>query len=238
MSNVVSVMLWVHVVFGALAVMSGSLSMVVRKGGHMHMRAGQVVVLSRILSSLLGAVIGAMKYETLLITAQAGVLATTLLLSGLRIVRSRTFTHFGCVALCAVSALNTVGLFVCAGIALASLDGVLFGFGSAEYLFLATIASAALFADVRQLRGRVRTFHHRIAAHLWRMCIGFFIAVGSAFTGPGSAAFPDALRTSGLLSLPEMLVIGAMLVWLTRTLFSKSWRNARSLSNPLNQEEI
>jgi hypothetical protein len=50
------------------------------------------------------------------------------------------------------------------------------------------------------------------------MCIGFFIAAGSAFTGPGASVFPDAVRNSGVLSLPELTIMLLMLFWLWKTL--------------------
>ena len=50
------------------------------------------------------------------------------------------------------------------------------------------------------------------------MCIGFFIAAGSAFTGPGASAFPEAVRDSGILSLPELIIVLLMFLWLWKTL--------------------
>jgi len=50
------------------------------------------------------------------------------------------------------------------------------------------------------------------------MCIGFFIAAGSAFTGPGASAFPQAVQDSGILSLPELTIMLLMLFWLWKTL--------------------
>jgi hypothetical protein len=50
------------------------------------------------------------------------------------------------------------------------------------------------------------------------MCIGFFIAAGSAFTGPGASAFPEVVQRSGILSLPELTIVLLMLFWLWKTL--------------------
>ncbi len=51
---------------------------------------------------------------------------------------------------------------------------------------------------------------------LWRMGLALFIAVGSAFGGPGAAVFPDFVRESGALVLPEVLVLLASLYFFIR----------------------
>jgi hypothetical protein len=51
--------------------------------------------------------------------------------------------------------------------------------------------------------------------HLWRMCTGLFIAVGSFFLGQPQV-FPVAVRNSGLLVVPTLLVIVSLGYWLFR----------------------
>ena len=92
------------------------------------------------------------------------------------------------------------------------------GFPAENYFFLAGMAGLAVVADASLLVRRDVSDRHRIARHLWRMCFGFFIAAGSAFTGPGASAFPDWLRESGVLSAPELIIMILMIFWLVRTL--------------------
>ncbi|MEN8875121.1 MAG: hypothetical protein ABF285_13770 [Pacificibacter sp.] len=94
----------------------------------------------------------------------------------------------------------------------------LFGFAAADYFFLFAMAAVVCGGDARMIFGAKISNKLRIAQHLLRMCIGFFIAAGSAFTGPGASAFPQAVRDSGLLSLPELTIVLLMLFWLWRTL--------------------
>jgi hypothetical protein len=216
-----------HILAGAIAVGMGALTFAARKGAASHVNAGRVFTASMGLSSLLGAALGLIKFETFYITFHAGVLGMTLVLSGWLLARMRTgqrsvvFVGIG-----AVNFLNTAGLIAAGFWALKGAEQVLYGFAAADYFFLAGIAGVAAVNDFGILLRKHLSDKHRIAQHLWRMCIGFFIAAGSAFTGPGAGIFPDALRDSGILSLPELAIILLMLFWLLRILFGKERRAA------------
>ena len=115
-------------------------------------------------------------------------------------------------------ALNALGLLAAGWCATTLPDARLYGFAAADYFFLFGMAAVAFVGDVKMIFGRQISNKQRIAQHLVRMCIGFFIAAGSAFTGPGASAFPEAVQDSGLLSLPELTIILLMLFWLWKTL--------------------
>ena len=93
-------------------------------------------------------------------------------------------------------------------------DTRLYSFAAEDYFFLFGLAAIAFAGDVRLIFGTRITNRHRIAQHLVRICIGFFIAPGSAFTGPGAYAFPEVVQNSGILSLPELAIELFMLFWL------------------------
>lgn len=208
-----------HVALGTLAVGMGAVALVVRKGRKVHIGAGRVFVFSMGLSSLLGATLGFLKYETLWITFFAGILGATLVASGVLAVRIHAPGAKKCfVAIAGVNALNAAGLLVAGWCATTLPDGRLYDFAATDYFFLFGMSAIAAVGDVRMTIGRVITGGHRIAQHLTRMCIGFFIAAGSAFTGPGASAFPEVLQQSGILSLPELMIILLMLFWLWKTL--------------------
>lgn len=111
------------------------------------------------------------------------------------------------------AALVAVGLY-----AQGQTGGELFGFAAEDYFLLSGMAIIAVFGDASLIFRKSLSDKHRIARHLWRMCLGFFIAAGSAFTRPGASAFPEAVRDSGVLSLPELLIFVALVFWLARTL--------------------
>ena len=208
-----------HVSLGTLAVAVGAIALGARKGRKVHVNAGRVFVFSMGLASLLGAVLGAIRYETFWITFHAGILGTTLVASGvlaIRIRRQGAKILFATVA--AVNALNAAALFGAGWYATTLPDARLYGFAAEDYFFLFGMAALAFGGDVRMILGSRITDRHRVAQHLVRMCIGFFIAAGSAFTGPGASAFPEAVRNSGVLSLPELTIVLLMLFWLWKTL--------------------
>jgi uncharacterized membrane protein YfcA len=118
-----------------------------------------------------------------------------------------------------VNFLNTAGLIAAGFCALTLPEQTLRGFAAADYFFLAGMAGVAFVNDFVILLRKTLSDRHRIAQHVWRMCIGFFIAAGSAFTGPGASIFPETVRNSGILSLPELTIIMLMLFWLFRILF-------------------
>lgn len=217
-----------HVALGTLAVAMGAVALGSRKGRKVHVSAGRVFVITMGLSSLLGAALGALKYETFWITFHAGILGACLVASGVLAVRirarnaRRAFT-----AIAGVNALNAAGLFAAGWCATTLPDARLYGFAAEDYFFLFGMAAISAVGDLRVLFARQISNAHRIAQHLVRMCIGFFIAAGSAFTGPGASAFPEVLQNSGLLSLPELTIILLMLFWLWRTLRRPGPRAAR-----------
>jgi hypothetical protein len=211
--------LFAHVTLGTLAVIVGAIALGSRKGRNVHVSAGRVFVVSMGLSSVLGAILGALKYETFWITFHAGILGATLVASGVLAVRIRARGAKRLfIAIAGLNSLNAAALFIAGWYATTLPDAHLYGFAAEDYFFLFGMAAIACGGDVRITFGTQISDRHRIAQHLLRMCIGFFIAAGSAFTGPGATVFPDAVRNSGTLSLPELTIMLLMLFWLWKTL--------------------
>lgn len=222
MLNLVTVITLAHIASGTIAVAMGAITFAARKGATSHVNAGRVFTVAMGLSSFLGAMLGLIKCETFYITFHAGVLGMTLVLSGWLLAKARTghrgalFVTIGCINL-----LNTAALVAAGSWASTLPEQTLLGFAATDYFFLAVMAGVALINDVIVLLSKTLSYKHRIAQHLWRMCIGFFIAAGSAFTGPGASIFSEAIRNSGVLSLPELTIILLMLFWLYRILRGK-----------------
>ena len=211
--------LFVHVALGTVAVFMGAIALGSRKGRKVHVGAGRVFVISIGVASVLGALLGALKYDMFWITFHAGILGATLVASGVLAARiGAPGIKKWFIAIAGVNALNAAALFGAGWYATTMPDARLFGFAAGDYFFLFGMAAVACVGDGGMIFGAQASNRHRIAQHLSRMCIGFFIAAGSAFTGPGASVFPDAVRGSGALSLPELAIVLLMLFWLWKTL--------------------
>lgn len=90
---------------------------------------------------------------------------------------------------------------------------------AAPVLLFGAIALSAGAADFRAMRDGLAG-RRRIARHLWRMGLAFWIATASFFLGQAKV-FPEALRNSGLLPIPVVLVLIAVLYWTVRVSFAK-----------------
>lgn len=219
----VGIIVSAHVGFGAIAVAAGAFALGARKGAAIHIGAGRTFAVTMILSSALGAVLGLVKMDEFYITFHAGVLGVTLILGSWLTARTKGLRLSGAsLAVGIVNFLNLTALIAAGAHALSLPGGLLWGFHGANYFFLAGMAGIAALGDTSLLFRKTLSDRHRVARHLWRMCLGFFIAAGSAFTGPGAKAFPEALRNSGILSAPEFIILALMLFWLARTLLRRS----------------
>lgn len=222
MLDTLNATIFLHVGLGTLAVLAGAVALIVRKGASIHISAGRLFVALMALTSGLGGMLGLIKADSLYITFHASILALTLILSGW--LTARFGAHMGRAQLVTglVNIANTAALIVIGAKAQSTIDGAFYGFPAEDYFFLAGMAGIVAIFDFSLILRQPLSERQRIARHLWRMCLAFFIAAGSAFTGPGASAFSEEIQNSGLLSLPELIIILLMLLWLARTLFQRS----------------
>ena len=100
-----------------------------------------------------------------------------------------------------------------------SLDGEPF---QAAFVFAAVAALAAA-GDLRLiLRGGIFGAQ-RITRHLWRMCVALFIAAASLFLGQPNV-FPESVRGSFILFVPEIAILGLLIFWLIRVRFTNGFK--------------
>ena len=209
---------WIHIASGALAVLAGAWALVARKGRQQHRRGGQVFAASMALSAATGATIGLL-VPNQRITFFAGLLTLYLIGTGVLAARRKSQSaSWPEAGLAVTAAVLAATLLTMAWLASGSADGNYAGYPAVAYGFLGGIALIGCGFDARRLVTwrRVPELRSRISQHLWRMSVAFFIAAGSAFTGPGAGAFPEWLRASGALSIPEPAILLVMLFWLVR----------------------
>lgn len=228
MPNLLPMIIMLHVGAGVVAVAAGAGALLWRKGGRRHVTAGRVFLGTMLFSAGAGALLGLSDADAYYITFHAGVLATTLIISGALSARAHAGsfgvpsiipTIIPTIIIGGVNLANAAALLFAGVVATGQPEFLLFGFHAEDYFFLSAMAILAVIGDATLWFRRPLPERHRIARHLWRMGLGFFIAAGSAFTGPGAKVFPQEIRESGILSAPEFIILALIIFWLARTLF-------------------
>ena len=90
----------------------------------------------------------------------------------------------------------------------------------AIYSFTFLVAMAAL-GDARLVQTGGVTGVRRIGRHLWRMCLGLALALGSAFTNGLPRLLPKTMHIPLiLLFIPQLSALILMIFWMIRVRFT------------------
>ena len=229
--NGLSPLLLVHIFSATIGLLSGFLSMLVRKGSGLHRVAGQAFFVSMLTMSS-SAVIYAVFIHPIRINVVAGSLTFYLVATGWWSGRRRAAgtgafdrLAFGLIIIVALIA------FASSIQAAASPERAINGVPVFAFLIFGAGTIFAIRSDVRLFRSGGVTGSARIARHLYRMSFALLIAVFSLFPGQGKL-FPTSWKQSGLLLLPHVLIVVSMLVW-RRRLRGKT-RSADLVAQPHN----
>lgn len=196
--------------------------MVFRKGSGPHRVAGTVFVLAMLFMAASASVLAAMKSLPDMVI---GGLLTIYLIATAWMAARRKDGETGAFEIGAfVAALACgIGIFT---FALLTAFGVIKAknpyIAIAYYSFSGVMALAAV-ADLSVILRRGLSGAQRIARHLWRMCLGLIIAVGS-FAAQGSKVLPPAVRDPQVLFASMIVVLIVMLYWLARVLFTNWYK--------------
>ncbi len=216
-----------HIVAGALGLLSGFGALSVAKGGRVHRKVGMLFVVTMITMALMGAIIAAVYGVAPFGNIPIALLTTYLVITALYTVRPpaigtrRLDLSLMLLALAVGSALFTFGF-----VAVASPTGTLRGFPAPPFFIFGAITMLSIVGDVRMIRsGGVQVLRGapRLARHLWRMCTALLIAAFSFFIGQAQV-IPEPIRIIPLLIIPPLAVLGAMLYWLWRVRVRRTLR--------------
>jgi hypothetical protein len=217
-----SPLLWFHIGGGAIGLLSGFLTLALRKGSRRHRVAGKVFAVSMICMAGAAAWLAVMKSQPS--NVLAGTLTVYFVATAWATVRRRAgeISKFDWMALLVPLAVGAV--MVTNGIqALNSPTGSKYGVPAGMHFLLGAIALSAAAGDVRMLlRGGVFGTQ-RIARHLWRMCFGLWIAAGSVFLAR-QQLFPAFLRNTGALYFLTALPLVMMVFWLVRIRWTSAYK--------------
>ena len=201
--------LYSHIGAGLVALASGAVAAIAKKGATVHRSAGKVFFASMLVMASIGAAVSPFldppKWTNVIAGLFTLYLVVTGYLSGARksetsLVRQLTF---------AAAAAITTGAFAIAMNADRASDA------APAYVF-AIICSLAAGGDLRLIIRGAPPSAKRVARHLWRMSFAFALAAGSLFLGQPQV-FPEAAR--GLLFIPVVAVLGFMSFWIVRMRF-------------------
>lgn len=212
---------WIHVVAGSLAIVSGYVAVFVKKGAAVHRCSGMLFVVSMVAMAVTGAVMAALNAE--LINVLAGSVTTYLVLTALTTVR-RPAGGSRRLDLALMLLGLAVGLFgIGVGVWSVAHPMGTEGVPPALPFIFGTIALLSGASDLRMLRPAGVRGVPRLRRHLWRMCLALFIAAGSFFLGQADE-LPASVRIFPLLAIPSFLPLVLMAYWLWRVRSKKKPR--------------
>lgn len=206
-----------HIIMGTLGVLSGTAALMFRKGSEPHRAAGTVFVLAMLLMAATATILEFMKPIP---GSPAGGLMTMYFIATAWMAGRRKDGETGRFEIGAtVAALALAASFAFSAYALATgatkapnpiFPYVLYGIG--------VVMALAAAGDLSVVLRRGLTGAQRIARHLWRMCFGLFISVGS-FAAQGAGVLPRELRVTVLIA-SMVVVLAVMFFWLARVLMT------------------
>lgn len=215
----------IHILFGSIALLAGAAALSLRKGSPSHARAGTWFFAAMLVMAGTGAAMAALKPERG--TAVIGLFTAYLVVTSWTTARRRDgqagrFELYGLVfALGVAATMLSFGLQ-----AAASPTGRLDSLPSGAHYPFAVLAALAAGLDLNFILRRRLSGAQRIARHLWRMCAALLIAAFSFFLGQQDE-FPQAWQGAFVWFLPPLAVFAAMLFWIVRVRFAKTWRRGK-----------
>jgi len=209
-----NILMWVHIGGGSLALLSGAVAVVARKGSPLHARAGTWFFASMLILGVTASILEPFRSPPG--SPIGGIMvcyfvATSWVAARRRDGTTGKFEIIACAAALVMGALMTWGGF----------RGATTPAGAGPVFALAGICLLAGLLDLNAILRKELTAAQRISRHLWRMCFAFFIATGSFFLGQ-QEAMPKAVRGSSILFVLAFAPFAVMLFWLARLRFAKA----------------
>ena len=212
-----------HIIAGAIGLISGALALFAYKGGRLHRKSGIVFVYAMMVLTFTGVAMGALQSDMSAVIP--GLLTFYLVLTALLTIRrpanpKSPWIDLGTMLvglIVVITCIFSIGMEIFNSTQGNTSDGLL-----PLYFIFGSVALLAVLGDARMLLAQDIPWAHRIARHLWRMCLALWIATASFFLGQADE-LPEQLRIMPLLCTPVLLVALLMLYWLVRVLFTK-WR--------------
>lgn len=214
-SGVVWLSLAVHFTAGLVSIVAGTIALSVAKGGRLHKQSGLVFTSAMVVLGLTAAGIGT--YENRPGQVFGGLLAAYLVFSAMATVKSlpRVGQRFNVALTVMASAFAVAMLYqgvtewLDPAVKVAGRPRVVPPLVAGAVMLLAAIG------DLRMIRAGGLRGSRRLARHLWRMCVGLFVATGSFFLGQ-MTFIPEPVRNMPLLLVLAFAPILFLIYWTWR----------------------
>jgi uncharacterized membrane protein len=214
--------LFLHVGAGIVGILSGTAAIAFRKGGQLHRIAGEVFVVAMLTMGAVGASMAVFLSQWS--NVMGGSFTFYLIGSAWATVRRKDGGAGGFETAAMLAAVGTVlaALWV-AWLGAHRPDGLLDGNPWQAAAVFAAIAALSATMDLRVLRRGGISGVPRLARHLWRMCLGLFIAAASFFLGQ-QQVMPVFIQGSPLLCIPALAPLALLIFWLVRVRTNRQFR--------------
>lgn len=220
-----------HIGGGTIGLASGLVAAFARKGGRVHRKAGAVFVVSMLVMGTF-AIYLAVAIPDQIVNVFIGTLAIYLVTTAWTTVRRTPGARAHSDKIALLVALVLFAPFAILTFQLATGIAPLFTSAVpfkgpvliAVYIFTSVLALAAI-GDARVVfRGGI-SGAPRIARHLWRMCLGLTLAVGSFFTNALPRLLPGPMHVTTIYFVPQLVTLVFLIFWMVRVRFL-GWREA------------
>ena len=217
-----SPVLLLHICAGMVGLLSGATAIIFRKGSPRHALAGKVFVASMLTMAATAVYLAVLKHQSDNI---GGGILTFYLIATAWVTAKRKDGETSVFDWFAMVVPLTLGILTwLSGIRMVQGGSPEGGFRVGMAFFMGTVMLLAAGGDLRMLlRGGVFGMQ-RIVRHLWRMCLGLFIASGSFFLGQGNKMFPAVIGQSSWLLVPAFLPLALLVFWAFRVRFSNVYK--------------
>ena len=209
------VLRWAHISMGLVGILSGAAALTFRKGSRPHHLVGHVFFVSMLIMASMGATL-AMTYSPNRGNVMGGGITFYMVATAWATVWRKPGATGRLEIALALLGSAVAGAGLTFGVMAATApDNMLDKYHPPLYFIFGSVALLLTAFDVRMIaRGGVAG-PSRLTRHLLRMCLAMFMATSSLFLGQPKV-FPMAVRHSGLLPVPVLLVVAALLYWLVR----------------------
>jgi uncharacterized membrane protein len=215
--------LMAHIAGGGIGLVTGSVALTVAKGERLHRAFGTVFVAAMLVMAGMGSYL-AVTVPGQISNLSGGLFTLYLVTTAWMTVRRKEGTigrfEIGALAVSGVSAI--IGTVLAVLVANPSVK-LHTGAPKIAVYILAVVMLIAAATDLKVVLQHGVSGSARIARHLWRMCLGLFVASGSFFLGK-QADMPAFVRGSPILIALAVAPLVLLVFWLFRVWLTSMFR--------------